>query len=76
MNEKDFDLDFDFEKEYGFDIPQDSAQQFDEDFDLKALLESEFGEEADTFVSEYDPSVFFDDKAESNSVRCIKFNEY
>ena len=54
MNEKDFDLDFDFEKEYGFDIPQDSAQQFDEDFDLKALLESEFGEEADTFVSEYE----------------------
>ena len=54
MNEKDFDLDFDFEKEYGFDPQQDSALQFDEDFDLKSLLESEFGEEAETFVSEYE----------------------
>lgn len=54
MNEKDFDLDFDFEKEYGFDTPQSSDQPLDEDFDLKALLESEFGEEADTFVSEYE----------------------
>ena len=41
MNEKDFDLDFDFEKEYGFDTPEDTlAQQLDEDFDLKALLEN------------------------------------
>ena len=54
MNEKDFDLDFDFEKEYGFDTPQDSAQQFGEDFDLKALLECEFGEDADLFTSEYE----------------------
>ena len=55
MNEKDFDLDFDFEKEYGFDTPEDTAaQQSGEDFDLKALLESEFGEEAAGFSSEYD----------------------
>ena len=55
MNEKDFDLDFDFEKEYGFDTPEDTpAQQLDEDFDLKALLESEFGEEAALFTSEYE----------------------
>ncbi len=55
MNEKDFDLDFDFEKEYGFDMPEDApAQQLDEDFDLKALLESEFGEEAAQFTSEYE----------------------
>ena len=55
MNEKDFDLDFDFEKEYGFDTPEDTpAQQLDEDFDLKALLESEFGEEANLFTSEYE----------------------
>ena len=55
MNEKDFDLDFDFEKEYGFDTPEDTlAQQLDEDFDLKALLESEFGEEAAQFTAEYD----------------------
>ena len=55
MNENDFDLDFDFEKEYGFDTPEDTpAQQLDEDFDLKALLESEFGEEANLFTSEYE----------------------
>ena len=55
MNEKDFDLDFDFEKEYGFDTPEDTAaQQSGEDFDLKALLESEFGEEASLFNAEYE----------------------
>ena len=55
MNEKDFDLDFDFEKEFGFDEPKDiSAQQNDEDFDLKALLASEFGEEAESFTAEYE----------------------
>ena len=55
MNEKDFDLDFDFEKEYGFAEQEDtSAPQNDEDFDLKALLESEFGEEASLFTSEYE----------------------
>ena len=55
MNEKDFDLDFDFEKEFGFAEPKDtSAQQSDEDFDLKALLASEFGEEADSFTAEYE----------------------
>ena len=55
MNEKDFDLDFDFEKEYGFAEQEDtSTQQNDEDFDLKALLESEFGEEASLFTSEYE----------------------
>ena len=55
MNEKDFDLDFDFEKEYGFDIPEDTgAAQSDEDFDLKALLESEFGEDVSRYTSEYE----------------------
>ena len=57
MNEKDFDLDFDFdfEKEYGFDTPDDTdAQLSGEDLDLKALLESEFGEEAALFTAEYD----------------------
>ena len=35
MNEKDFDLDFDFEKEYGFDTPADTDEQLSgEDFDL------------------------------------------
>ena len=55
MNENEFNLDFDFEKEYGFATPDDTAaQQSGEDFDLKALLESEFGEEAAEFTSEYE----------------------
>ena len=57
MSEKDFDLDFDFdfEKEYGFDTPEDTEAQLNgEDLDLKALLESEFGEEASLFTSEYE----------------------
>ena len=55
MNEKDFDLDFDFEKEYGsMATPDDDTQPYDEDFDLKALLESEFGDEAAEFTSEYE----------------------
>ncbi|MBR5617543.1 MAG: hypothetical protein IKW50_05100 [Oscillospiraceae bacterium] len=55
MNEKDFDLDFDFEKEYGFDTPEDTDEQLSgEDFDLKALLESDFGEDISKFTSEYE----------------------
>ena len=55
MNEKDFDLDFDFEKEYGFDTPEDTDEQLSgEDFDLKALLESDFGEDISQFTSEYE----------------------
>ena len=54
MNEKDFDLDFDFEKEFGFAASDEDAPQVDDDFDLKALLESEFGDEAAEFTSEYD----------------------
>ena len=55
MNEKDFDLDFDFEKEYGFATPEDTDEQLSgEDFDLKALLESDFGEDISQFTSEYE----------------------
>ena len=54
MNANEFDLDFDFEKEYGFDPPKEQeAPQADADFDLKAILESEFGEEGDLFNAEY-----------------------
>lgn len=55
MNANEFDLDFDFEKEYGFDPPQDeptppAQTPVEDDLDLKAILESGFGEE---FGSEY-----------------------
>lgn len=55
MKTNDFDLDFDFEKEYGFDPPQDDdTKKLDSDFDLVAALGSEFDEEAALFSSEYE----------------------
>ena len=55
MNEKEFDLNFDFEKEYGFEPAKDEdIPKVDEDFDLRALLESDFNEEAALFHSEYE----------------------
>lgn len=54
MKENEFDLDFDFEKEYGFDLPkEEEAPQADDDFDLRAILESDFTEEAELFNAEY-----------------------
>ena len=54
MNEKDFDLDFDFEKEYGFDLPKEEAEpQIDEEFDLDAILAEHFGSDSEPFDGEY-----------------------
>ena len=54
MNANEFDLDFDFEKEYGFDLPKEEVtDKTNEDFDLKAILESDFTEEASLFHAEY-----------------------
>jgi len=54
MNSNEFDLDFDFEKEYGFEpSSMDDTKKLDTDFDLRAALESEFNEEAALFNSEY-----------------------
>ena len=44
MNENDFDIDFDFEKEYGTDpVSEDPIPQPEEDFDLRSILNSDFG---------------------------------
>ena len=54
MNTNEFDLDFDFEKEYGFDAPKmDDTKKLDGDFDLRAILENDFNQEAALFNSEY-----------------------
>ena len=54
MNENEFDLNFDFEKEYGFDTPvDDDTKKLDTNFDLRAALESDFNQEAALFNSEY-----------------------
>ena len=54
MKENEFDLDFDFEKEYGFDLKEDDkTEKLDDDFDLRAILESDFAEEAELFNAEY-----------------------
>ena len=55
MNANEFDLDFDFEKEYSIGpIDEDEIPEIDEDFDLRAILESNFNEEAALFNSEYE----------------------
>ena len=54
MNEKDFDLEFDFEKEYGFDLPQEESEtQIDEEFDLESILAEDFGDDSEAFDGEY-----------------------
>ena len=54
MSKNEFDLDFDFEKEYGFDTPSvDDTRKLDTDFDLSAALNSDFDQEAALFSSEY-----------------------
>lgn len=56
MNENEFNLDFDFEKEYGVDLPKDAAAADAEaDFDLRSILESDFGEDSELFSAEYEP---------------------
>lgn len=56
MNEKDFDLDFDFEKEYGFDLPKEEAQPAIEDeFDLESILAEDFGSDDLQLEGEYTP---------------------
>ena len=55
MNANEFDLDFDFEKEYGFDLPKEEPENnAQDDFDLRAILESDFTEEAELFHAEYE----------------------
>jgi len=62
MKENEFDLDFDFEKEYGFDLPSEDekTEKLDEDFDLRAILESDFAEEAELFNAEYQNDFDYD----------------
>ncbi|MBQ7800785.1 MAG: hypothetical protein IJ375_00510 [Oscillospiraceae bacterium] len=52
MNVNEFDIDFDFEKEYGFDPPEEKKEApaevpADEDFDLRSILNSDYGAEQD-----------------------------
>lgn len=54
MNENEFDLDFDFEKEYGIDPPKEEDLPMDEpDLDLSELLGADFGADPELFNSEY-----------------------
>ena len=62
MNVNEFDIDFDFEKEYGFDAPAEKKEApaeapAEEDFDLRSILESDYG-------------------AEQNSAEEFNFDEY
>lgn len=53
MNENEFNLDFDFEKEYGFYLPQEDPAPEEDDFDLDALLAEDYGETAPEYEGEY-----------------------
>lgn len=54
MNENEFDLDFDFEKEYGFDLPkEESLPEAEDEFDLESILAEDFGSDEDDFAGEY-----------------------
>lgn len=54
MNENEFNLDFDFEKEYGFDLPkEEELTGSEEEFDLDSILAEDFGEELNQFSGEY-----------------------
>ena len=56
MSEKEFDLDFDFEKEYGITLPpEDGELPIDEEFDLDAILAEDFGSDADDLPGKYAP---------------------
>ena len=53
MNADEFNIDFDFEKEYGYDAPEEELEtmpepQVDEEFDLDAFLAKELGTEFDS----------------------------
>ena len=65
MNANEFDIDFDFEKEYGFDTPAEPEKApaevpveapIDEDFDLRSILNSDF-EDDNNLVADFN----FDD---------------
>lgn len=54
MNENEFNLDFDFEKEYGIDLPKDEPlPEVDDDFDLSAILGPDFNSDTIQFGAEY-----------------------
>ena len=54
MNENEFNLDFDFEKEYGFDLPKvDIEPEAEEEFDLEAILAENFGDGNGEYDGEY-----------------------
>ena len=51
MKPEDFDINFDFDKEYGMD-PNANKSSFDDDFDLDAALERELGPDFDRLFEE------------------------
>ena len=69
MNENEFDLDFDFEKEYGFDLPkEDPMTETDEEFDLESILAEDFGDPDDQFAGEYSADFDYGPEAEPEEV--------
>ena len=82
MNVNEFDIDFDFEKEYGFDtppekeeVPEAPAQEpAAEDFDLRAILNSDYGAEGDP-VGEFNFDEYLNDLPASDPVPPVQYAE-
>ena len=68
MNANEFDIDFDFEKEYGIDPPaDDSDTPAEEEFDFRSILNSDFAAEPDG-SEDFDFSDFLNDIPVSEEV--------
>lgn len=66
MNSNDFDIDFDFEKEYGIDLPAEEPQPSVEDeFDLRSILNDHAAPDG---TEDFDFSEFLDDTPEEPDV--------
>ena len=79
MNVNEFDIDFDFEKEYGFDAPAEKKEApaeapAEEDFDLRSILESDYGAEQNS-AEEFNFDEYLKDMPVSDPVPPASFEE-
>ena len=82
MNVNEFDIDFDFEKEYGFDTPPEKEaapeapvqEPAAEDFDLRSILNSDYGEAQDP-IDNFNFDEYLKDLPASDPVPPVDYQE-
>ena len=82
MNVNEFDIDFDFEKEYGFDTPLEKEaapeapvqEPAAEDFDLRSILNSDYGEAQDP-IDNFNFDEYLKDLPASDPVPPVDYQE-